>query len=209
MDPFPPNDAYLDAANQRDVVEAIGLMRTIGVDLQAYEVKSAKRELPHDIARTISAFSNGSGGTIILGISERDGFLPVEGFDVKRIQDAIANVCREKMAPAIQPYIEPMLFEGKPILVVRIPELRPVEKPCYIKASNKYSGSYIRTADGDRRLSHYEVDRLLDEHYQPRYDRKILMNPFSHPFLSESVAYTRAISQISNLNLPSRVSAWQ
>ena len=171
-----PDDGWrqLDASTQRDIVDAIGLMRTIGVDIQQYEVKTSRAGLPRDIASTISAFSNGSGGTIILGVSERDGFVPVKGFDVKSMQDAIANVCWEELSPPVQPIVEPMVFEGSPILVVRIPEMRPMDKPCYVRASNKYSGSYIRTADGDRRLTTYEVDRLCDEHRQPLYDKELV-----------------------------------
>lgn len=55
-----------------------------------------------------------------------------------------------------------------------IPEMRPKDKPCYVSASGRYAGSYIRMADGDCRLSAYEVDRFMDEHKQPRYDARVV-----------------------------------
>ena len=55
-------------------------MRSIGVDLQRFEVKACRTQLTKDIARTLSAFSNGSGGLVICGLSERDGFTAVAGF---------------------------------------------------------------------------------------------------------------------------------
>lgn len=156
------------------LAEVIGLMRAVGVDLQRYEVKSSKKELTKDIARTISAFSNGSGGFIICGISEKDGFVPVGGFDVQSVQDSLAHACAELMSPPVRPDIQAPLFEGKPVVVAHISEMRPADKPCFIKASDRYSGSYIRTGDGDMRLTSYEVDRLIDEHNQPQYDARVV-----------------------------------
>lgn len=141
------------------LAKIVALMRTIGVDTQLYEVKSSRHALTKDISRTISAFSNGSGGYIICGISEKDGFAPLDDFDVKSVQDALVQTCAEALEPPVRPDVQVLPFEGKPVLVANIPEMRPSDKPCYVKASNKYQGSYIRTGDGDLRLSSYEVDR--------------------------------------------------
>lgn len=159
---------------EENLVRAILLMRTIGIDLQSFEVKTSKKELSKDIEETLSAFSNGSGGTIICGLSEKDGFTPVPGFDPKSIQDALANVCHEKMTPPVRPEIKIFMFEGAPVLAASINEMRPSEKPCYITRRRQYEGSFIRTGDGDRKLTPYEVERLLDEHRQPRYDAAIV-----------------------------------
>lgn len=160
--------------NKAEIFEAIELMRKIGVDLQQYEVKSAAKSLPKDIGRTVSAFSNGSGGTIILGLAEGKGFAPVKDLQVGKLQDALADVCSQKMTPPVRPNIQVLEFEGFPILVAQIPEKLPRDKPCYITASNLYQGSYIRTGDGDRRMSSYEINRLMDERQQPRYDAEVV-----------------------------------
>ncbi len=78
------------------------------------------------------------------------------------------------MTPPVRPDVRIMPFEGAQVVVAYIREMLPVDKPCYITASDKYHGSYIRTGDGDQRLSEYEVDRLLDEHRQPRFDGEIV-----------------------------------
>lgn len=54
--------------------------------------------------------------------------------------------------------------------------MHPRDKPCYISARNRYDGSFVRTSDGDRRLTSYEVDRLLEEHRQPTHDNEIVPN---------------------------------
>lgn len=159
-----------------DLARTIALMRVVGVDLQRFEVKSMKKEVTKDIARTLSAFSNGSGGYVICGISEKDGFIPVDGFDAQSVQDSLAHACNELMQPPVRPDIQALVFEGKPVIVAYVPAMRPSDKPCYIKTSDRYKGSYIRTGDGDMRLSPYEVDRLVDEHRQPRYDEDIVDN---------------------------------
>ena len=160
--------------SESELARVISLMRIIGKDMQTFEVKKSKKGLPKDILTTLSAFSNGSGGSIICGISEPDGFAPVPGFDAGAIQDALATACTQKLTPPVRPDIRILRFEGSPVVVANIEEMRPADKPCYITDAGAYSGSYIRTGDGDRRLSRYEVDRLFEEHRQPRYDAEIV-----------------------------------
>ncbi|MBR3226063.1 MAG: ATP-binding protein [Atopobiaceae bacterium] len=136
--------------------------------------KSCIGGLMKDLARTISAFSNGSGGTLVLGVGERKGFAPAAGFDVGKIQDALSSMCMEKLEPIVRPIMDVYVIDGAPVLVAEIPELRPKDKPCYVRASSRYGGSYIRTGDGDRRLTTYEVDRLMEEHRQPRHDERLV-----------------------------------
>ena len=157
-----------------DLAKTIARMRAAGTDLQSCEVKSAVGKLPKDLAESISAFSNGSGGTIVLGLSEEEGFKPASGFDPKRTQDALAEVCANKLAPAIRPSIDIETFEEAPILIAAIPELPPRDKPCHVTTKGTYEGSFIRTGDGDRKLSHYEIDRLIEERSQPRHDARIV-----------------------------------
>ncbi len=161
-------------ATESDLAQAISRMRIAGTDTQRFEVKSCRKELTRDIGRTLSGFSNGSGGTLVCGIDENNGFKPVEGFDPSRIQDALANFCSQRMTPPVRPVIDILPFEGAPVLVASIPELVPKQKPCYVSASGCYGGSYVRVGDGDRKLSGYEIDRLISEHAQPRFDDAIV-----------------------------------
>ena len=129
------------------------------------------------MVETLSAFSNASGGFIILGLSETNGFAPVRDFDARKIQDALAGAC-EKLTPVVRPDIEIIPFEGSLILCARIKEMHPRDKPCYIAARGMYDSSYIRTGDGDRRMTPYEVDRYMEEHVQPTYDDAVIEGAF-------------------------------
>lgn len=160
--------------SERSLQMLVARLRAAGTDIQQREVKACANGLTRDIARTLSGFSNGAGGVLVCGLDENRGFAPAEGFDPKRIQDALARTCSDELTPPVRPLVDMVLFEGAPVLVVTVEEMRPRDKPCYVTAQGRYSGSYIRVGDGDRRLSPYEVDRLLDEHRQPRYDRQVV-----------------------------------
>ncbi|NEG54586.1 ATP-binding protein [Bifidobacterium platyrrhinorum] len=155
------------------MTELIELMRMIGNDTQQCEVKECKRRISSTITDTLSAFSNGSGGWIILGLSEKEGFTPVEGFDARAMQEALSQAC-EKMTPVVRPVIVTCPFEGANLVFARVDEMLPRDKPCFITERGPYGGSYIRTGDGDRHMTSYEVDRLTEEHLQPTYDLDIV-----------------------------------
>ena len=72
-----------------DLEQLIAHMRQIGNDTQTCEVKEASSKLPESVVETLSAFSNGTGGTLILGLSEKNGFTPVS-----------ATACRNRWRPA-------------------------------------------------------------------------------------------------------------
>lgn len=148
-------------------------MRRVGNDTQTCEVKESARKIPSSLAETLSAFSNGSGGVIVLGISEKAGFVPVDKFDARAMQDGLITECA-KMTPPVRPVITILPVEGQNVLCAEVPEMHPKDKPCYITDRGMYRGSYIRTGDGDLRLTSYEIDRLIEEHGQPQFDGEIV-----------------------------------
>lgn len=159
--------------DQGQLSALVAEMRQIGNDRQSCEVKEAAGGLPRSTVETLSAFSNGSGGTLILGLSERNGFTPARGFDARRISDALSSAC-EELTPPVRPVIETLPFEGGLVVCASVAEMHPRDKPCYVTARNRYEGSFVRTSDGDRHLTSYEVDRLLEEHRQPTFDDEVV-----------------------------------
>lgn len=145
-------------------------LRRVGVDLADVEVKAASGGWPKSAVETLSAFSNGGGGVLLLGLSERDGFSPAPGFDAKSVRDALAHACAELVEPPLRIAIDIEEFEGATVVRTDIPELDPIDKPCYVKTRGHYYGSYIRGGDGDHLLSHYEVSQLLSNRTQPKFD---------------------------------------
>ena len=82
-----------------ELAKAIKSLRISGTDSQDIEVKASVGKLPASIVESVSAFANASGGVVVLGLSESEGFAPVAGFDASRISDALAGVCADRLTP--------------------------------------------------------------------------------------------------------------
>ncbi len=151
-----------------DIVRAL---RSTNSDDSHIEAKLAKGGLPKRLWETISAFSNTSGGgVIILGIEETEGKVDVIGVtNPAKFQADLASVC-DQMEPPVRALIEVHEYQGVQLVTAEIPEVDYRAKPCFYKGSGMVSGSFIRVFDGDRQLTQYEVQGYLDGRGQPQYD---------------------------------------
>lgn len=147
--------------NDTELANALERMKKSGTDCAQWEVKASGHDFPQSVPETISAFANTHGGTLILGVSEKN-FLPVENFDVKRIQTALAHALRESVQPKINADIHVLEYKGTHLLVANIPEIPSRDKPCYVKKHGQMNGSFIRTGDGDHRMTIYEIERFQE-----------------------------------------------
>lgn len=157
-----------------DLERLIEELRIAGTDSSTVEVKAAATQVPTSLRETISAFANGDGGTIILGLSEVDNFAPVAGFKASAIRDGLAQMCSDDFTPPVRADIDIIPFQDAVVVLARVPGLLPKDKPCYISERGQYKGSFIRAGDGDRKLSYYEIDRLLENRTQPEWDKQIV-----------------------------------
>lgn len=162
--------------SNEDLAAAVERMRVAGTDLTEYELKSAEGGFPKTTADSISAFANTQGGAIVFGIRERGGFHAVD-IDVKTIQANCAQAARELVYPPQAVDISVLMFEGMPVVAVNVPEAPIADKPCYVKKLGRMQGSYIRTGDGDHKMSPYEIDRFVENQYRvARNDVAVVMD---------------------------------
>ncbi|MBK7822326.1 MAG: putative DNA binding domain-containing protein [Tessaracoccus sp.] len=154
--------------DEDELTRLVDELRVIGTDGQRVEVKSG---IGKAILPTLSSFSNTAGGLIVVGLAETSGFAPVPGFNADAARDEFLSRCQQ-LIPAVRPEVSLVPFEGAVVLVARIPELLPRDKPCFIETQGRYRGSYLRMGDGDQALEMYEVDRLIEEHSQPVWDEE-------------------------------------
>lgn len=157
-----------------ETADLVARLRRLGTDLTDVEVKAASVALPRTTLETVSAFANGTGGVLLLGLSEDAGFRRVESFNPVAIREALARACADDLEPPLRAPIEIEEFEGGAIVRLDVPELDALAKPSFIKTRGSYQGSFIRGGDGDRRLTQYEVSQLLSNRSQPEDDATVI-----------------------------------
>lgn len=104
-----------------------------------------------------------------MGLSEKHGFRPAEGFSADKIFAQMQTIS-DLMTPVVRMEIGKMRFEGRMLVVAHVQEIPKRMKPCFITKRGKYDGAFIRSGDGDRHLTSYEVDRLCESRNQPQFD---------------------------------------
>ncbi len=162
---------------EQDKLQAIvERLKRQGTDDGDVEVKECARKLSSDIWETVSAFANTSGGLILLGLSERAGFTPVEGFDPDRTCDQFVAGMGDggspsKLANPPKYKIERAELAGSPVLAIEVLELDPASKPCYIFDRGPAKGSYKRVDDKDILLSSNELFLVSTANRVVNFDR--------------------------------------
>lgn len=144
-------------------------LRRLGADHSTCEVKKSQGGLPTSIWETISAFANAEGGTIILGVDEKHDFRVVGVRDAGAIERDLASVCHD-LEPIVRADIHTLFVTDKAIVVAEIPPVTRDQRPCHKRSLGPWYGSRYRVADGDRKLTDYEISVLLANRVQQQHD---------------------------------------
>jgi ATP-dependent DNA helicase RecG len=186
-----------------DLPSVIEQLRKDESDSRSVEAKSAQGGVPSSIATTLSAFANTpGGGDILLGIDENSGFKSVR-VDPSALKKAIVSIARQSVSPPLSLEFEDVDFEGERVLVVRVSELALTNKPCIVRRTGK---AYLRSWDGDFELSELEIQGLLINRTQPRFDteevqaanRSDLSAELVRDYLALARATDRGLARISD-----------
>ena len=125
------------------------------------------------VMQTICAFANElglGGGYLLLGIAEPDEchktFHVVGVDDSDKLLGELQNNCREQFEQSIAIKAMPVILEGKRVVVIFVPELEPVSKPCVFKGrfdskNKRKTGVWRRGLNGDYECSQQELEPLL------------------------------------------------
>ena len=76
----------MSSMNTQELEQLIRRLRVTGTAGLDVEVRVG---VGKQVVETLSAMSNSRGGTLIVGLSARDGFEPVPGFAVERARDKL------------------------------------------------------------------------------------------------------------------------
>ncbi len=152
-----------------DLHEILTGLRSLGNDHLSCEVKKARGGLPATLWESVSAFSNGTGGIIILGVDEKNGFSVTGVDDPGAMEAQLGSICSE-MEPPVRAEIVTLDVGGKSVVVCTVPPMARDQRPCHKRSLGPWAGSRIRIADGDRKLTDYEVTILLGGRHEVRHD---------------------------------------
>lgn len=148
-----------------------------------------KQELPDKsdkYMKSIVAFSNTSGGKLIIGIEDKiRKVVGVPDDKAFEIIDSITNAISDSCTPQIIPDTTLQTIKGKTVVVVTIYPGR--QRPYYITSLGKENGTFIRTSGSSRRADSAQIKELEFEGANRHFDQ------------TYSIGHTVSEEQISNL----------
>ena len=138
-----------------DIAELVADLRSRRGDTTTVEVKSAAEGCP-TLGSTLAAFGNmPDGGTIILGLDEAAGFVPVGLTDIATLEQGIAGQARDAVDPPASCTFQTATFQGESLLICEVAGLPLVARPARHRGQ-----AYLRQSDGDYPMSEQEIAQI-------------------------------------------------
>ncbi len=136
-----------------------------------------KRELsaPEGVLKTIVAFANTAGGTLLLGVEDKSRH--VRGVrEPLDLEERLANLISDLIAPRLVPEIEILRWRRTQVLAVQV--FPSPNRPCYLKREGPAGGVYVRVGSTNRRADPELIEELrrlargeaFDEQAMPELD---------------------------------------
>lgn len=140
----------------KELIKLIHDTQAVKSESNAVEVKAARNGCPK-VRDTLSAFSNQSGGgVIIFGVDENEDYSVCGVYDAADLMKQVDAQCQQ-MTPIVRPLFTVTQLEERTVVSAEIQEVDNADKPCFYSGVGRLKGSYIRSGDGDRLMTEYEV----------------------------------------------------
>ncbi|WP_116828644.1 RNA-binding domain-containing protein [Pseudomonas syringae] len=155
------------------------LTESLVLECKLAQGKDGRGELPKDFWPTYSAFGNTRGGTVLLGVSEKDGEFRVEGIqDVDKVRKDLFSTLNDRGKVNVNLLsdsdVTTISVDGKTVVKISIPAATRKAKPVFLNG-NPLSNTYRRLNESDIRLDDESVRRMLAEQVEDERDNKILV----------------------------------
>lgn len=156
-----------------------------------------KRDLssPNPFLRSVVAFSNTSGGTVLIGVEDRTG--DVRGIsDPVTLEERVASLIADSISPQVLPDIEILRYSDRYVLAVRV--YPGSSRPHYLGVGPE-TGAYVRVGSTNRiadeqlieEMRRYANREVFDERPMPELDSEAI----DFRAASESFAEFRRLTQ--------------
>jgi ATP-dependent DNA helicase RecG len=132
-----------------------------------------KARLPQNeqIAKTVVAFSNTSGGKLVIGVDDNRTILGLPEQDIFALQERIGSIIFDRCYPAILPEMYTANLEGKTVLVIEM--FRGNLLPYYLKEDGKNNGTYLRVGIANRKADFEHILELERQKRNQSFDEEI------------------------------------
>ncbi len=132
-----------------------------------------KENLPKNdsITRTVVAFSNTSGGKLIIGVNDKREITGISEDNIFELKDKIISIIFESCYPNILPDIYTLNIDGKLLLVIEV--FKGNLLPYFIKKYGKNNGVYIRIGATNRKADFNIIIELERQRRNISYDEEL------------------------------------
>lgn len=167
------------------------------------EAKRAS-DVGKSLLETVCAFSNEpglGGGSILLGVEREElslfpSYAVVGIAQPDKVSADVATQCREMFNVPVRAEVSTEQVDGKPVLVITVPEASAHDKPVFFKATGLPRGAYRRVGSTDQRCTEDDVAVLYQGREQESYDSGIVADATLDDIAADAVAeYRRAQSE--------------
>ncbi|MDZ7818753.1 MAG: putative DNA binding domain-containing protein [Aliarcobacter sp.] len=161
------------------IEEILELKENFEVELKKATGKDGKGELPIDFWKTYSAMANSYGGTVFLGIKEKQDksieILGIENIEKvkKTLFDTLNNPKKVNKNLLTDKNVIEIEIDEKRILKIVIPRAKREDKPIYID-DNIFEGTFKRNFEGDYHCDKETIKRMISEQVEDSRDNRIL-----------------------------------
>jgi hypothetical protein len=126
--------------------------------------------LRHEVLKTIAAFLNSSGGTLVIGIEDNGSVFGLEndlsfvkGKNADGYQQLLAALITENIGAGFTPYIK-IRFDDLDGKLVCVLDIDPASEPAYLKG-NQGQEFYVRLASTSRKLDAEDVVKYVQNNW--------------------------------------------
>lgn len=145
-----------------------------------WEFKSAAGGLPGSLWESYSAMANTDGGTLVLGVSEKDGQARLDGLSAElaeRYQRDVWSTVRNRGKVSVdllrETDVQVLPCDTAFLVLIQVPRARRSQRPIYLNAQ-PLNNTYRRRHEGDFRCTEDEVRRMFADAEQTPADYRVL-----------------------------------
>lgn len=140
--------------------------------------RDGQGELPRDFWQSYVAMANTDGGTILLGVEQRNGAFRASGIEspskvLKALWDGLNNPQQVSVNLLSNESVRVVESGGAPVIRVDVPRAKRRERPVHV-GMNPMTGTYRRNYEGDYRCDEETVRRMIAERVEDVRDARLL-----------------------------------